>query len=428
MASSGESGFYIFWLVQLQSVFYQLSCSTEIMTLSLVLPLILLLLSTVGLFLSLWILIPAPNRSLLPLGVIASEVSPWLIGINGIIILLTVSLVSFGWLFCLILIGSFLGLGINTLPLIQFPRTNQQFATQMEKNLGQDYLQKVATGTHTLMRPSPLILIDVFRGITPQTVRIEREVQFASPDDTPLTLNTYRPLKVGKYPTVITIYGGAWRQGNPSNNESFSCYLASQGYSVIAIDYRHAPKYQFPAQLEDVQTALSYIQNHADILEVDPDRIAIMGRSAGGHLAMLAAYSLDIIPFRAVVNYYSPVNLTNGYYDLPFPDPIDVRAVLRNFLGGTPDELPELYHQASPRNYIRPNLPPSLLIYAGRDHVVKAKFGKKLETELQAQGNMAIFLEIPWAEHAFDAIFSGVSNQLALYYTERFLAWALRDS
>jgi acetyl esterase/lipase len=73
-------------------------------------------------------------------------------------------------------------------------------------------------------------------------------------------------------------------------------------------------------------------------------------------------------------------------------------------------------------------LPPSLLIYGGRDHVVQSKYGRALGLALREQGNQAVFIEIPWADHVFDAVFGGISNQLALYYTERFLGWALRSS
>lgn len=68
-----------------------------------------------------------------------------------------------------------------------------------------------------------------------------------------------------------------------------------------------------------------------------------------------------------------------------------------------------------------------MLIYGGRDHLVEAKYGASLYQRLRDAGNTVLFLEIPWAEHAFDAIYSGISNQLALYYTERFLAWALQN-
>ncbi|MEG4230868.1 hypothetical protein QUA40_01940 [Microcoleus sp. Pol11C3] len=82
-----------------------------------------------------------------------------------------------------------------------------------------------------------------------------------------------------------------------------------------------------------------------------------MGRSAGSHLASLYAYRSTTVLVRAVVNYYGPNDLLRGDYDAPFPDPLNVRAILRAFLGGTPDKLRELYHEASPINYVKPNLP-----------------------------------------------------------------------
>ncbi len=385
-----------------------------------------LLLSLVGFFLSLWIVIPAPNFTLLPLGVGAPEVSPWLIAINAIALLLTI-LIHNSWWSVLIIICSLLGLILSLLPLIQLPAVNRTFATEMATVLGTDHLQAVPQTLQTQMRPQPFAIADVFRGIPSPKVRIARGLIFASPDGVDLKLNIYRPLLSGKYPALIIIYGGAWREGSPDNYENYSSYMAAQGYSVIAIDYRHAPKYKFPAQLEDVEVALQYICDRSDDFEIDKQRMAIMGRSAGGHLATLAAYKQNAFPFRAVVSYSGAVDLTAGYYDPPVPNPIKTHTVLENFLGGTPKEFPELYQQASPNNYLRPNLPPSLLVYASRDHLVKVKFGRQLYNKLKSTDNRAVWLEIPWAEHAFDAVFSGVSNQLALYYTERFLAWALKS-
>lgn len=389
--------------------------------------LIPLLLSMLGFFLSLWIIVPAPTFSLLPFGVCAPEISPWLIIVNAIALLLTTT-VQKNWLSNLILICSLLGLILSFLPLFQFPATNKKFAAEMERVLGTDYLENIPQDLQASMRPQPLAIANVFRGIPSPEVRVERGIIFASPNNVNLKLNLYRPLVTGKHPALIIIYGGAWRQGSPDDYEQFSSYIAAQGYSVITIDYRHAPEYKFPKQLEDVKTALHYIGNRAAEFEVDPDRMAIMGRSAGGHLAKLVAYQPDTVSFRAVVSYYGPNNLTAGYYDPPVPNPIDTQAVLRDFIGGTPEQFPELYQQASPINYLRSNLPPSLLVYPGRDHLVQAKFGRRLYDKLKTTDNPAIFLEIPWAEHAFDAIFFGVSNQLALYYTERFLACNLKAS
>jgi acetyl esterase/lipase len=88
--------------------------------------------------------------------------------------------------------------------------------------------------------------------------------------------------------------------------------------------------------------------------------------------------------------------------------------------------VPAAYHDASPVTYALPRVPPTLLIYGARDHVVEARFGRELNDRLRENGATSVLLEIPWAEHAFDALPSGLSGQIALYYTERFFAWALR--
>ena len=381
--------------------------------------------SILGLFLSLWIVISAPTFFLLPLGVCAPELSPWLLVINAIALVL--AFVVKGWLSYFILVCSSIGLSLSLLPLLQLPATNRRFEQEMSRALGTDYLDNIPQDLQSQMRPKPFAIADVFRGIPSKEVRIDRGIVFASPDGVDLKLNTYRPLQAGKYPALIVIHGGAWRSGSPDGYEKFSCYMAARGYTVITIDYRHAPEYKFTQQLEDVKTALQYVRDRATDLEIDSDKMAIMGRSAGGHLATLAAYQ-NPIPWQAVISYYGPVDLVEGYYDLPEPDPIDIQDVLEDFLGGTPEERPKLYQQASPVNYIKPDLPPSLLVYSGRDRLVKAKFGRKLynKDRLRAR-NTAILLEIPWAEHAFDAVFFGVSNQLVLYYTERFLAFTLNN-
>lgn len=387
----------------------------------------ILLLSLSGLFLSLWIVVPAPTAFLLPLGVGAPEISPWLMGINAIALLGLGFSRTRGRLKRFILACSLLGLGLSLLPLAQFPATNRQIDAEMRARLGDDFLSSVPATTRQLLRPQPLVIADSFRGIALEEVRIDRGRVFARPDGTALTLNVYRPLSPGRYPTIVVIYGGAWQSGSPDNKANFSRYMAAQGYTVIAIGYRHAPQYHFPAQLDDVKTALDYIQTHAENLSVDLNHLAVLGRSAGAQLAAIAAYE-STVPIQAVVNYYGPVDLMAGYQDPPVPDPINTRAILRTFLGGPPDTAPDLYRQASPIHYVTSNLPPTLLVYAGRDHVVQAKYGRQLYAQLQAAGNQAVWLEIPWADHAFDTIFNGLSNQLALYHTERFLAWALKST
>ncbi|MDZ8085750.1 MAG: alpha/beta hydrolase [Nostoc sp. DedQUE12b] len=383
-----------------------------------------LLLSFASLFLSAWIILSAPNMFLLTLAVGAPEVSPWLFLLNLLFLLLSLFYIRRRQLQRLVCIFSLIGLLICGWVLVNIPPTQMQMAKAMKQGLGVNYLEQIPVQVRAKMQTHPFNLVNFFWGIPLGKTRHQKDILFASPGGVPLKMEVYQPPEVGKYPAVVVIYGGAWQYGNTHANSEFNQYIANHGYTVFAIDYRHAPQYQFPSQLDDVRTALNFIRKHATEYEADSERMVLLGRSAGAHLAMLAAYQPDAPPIRAVVNYYGPVNLTEGYKTPPNPDPINSRAVLKAFLGGSLEELPNRYEIASPINYLTHPLPPTLLIYGSRDHLVQARFGRQMYERLH-DGNTAVFLEIPWAEHAFDAVFNGVSNQLALYYTERFLAWAL---
>ncbi|MEP7344323.1 MAG: alpha/beta hydrolase, partial [Gemmatimonadaceae bacterium] len=199
----------------------------------------------------------------------------------------------------------------------------------------------------------------------------------------------------------------------------------AHGYVVFAIDYRHAPRSRWPAQLEDVRTALTWIRDHAGSYDADTARVAVIGRSAGAHLAMLAGYETGPLPIRAVISYYGPVDLVDAYLHPPRPDPLRIREVQDTLFGGTLDQMRERYRGASPIDFATRPLPATLLVYAGRDHIVERRYGARMYESLMKAGTKAVYLEIPWADHAFDEVFNGPSNQLALYHTERFLAWTL---
>ncbi len=384
-----------------------------------------LLLSAVGLFLSAWIVLPAPTMLLLILAVGAPEVSPWLFGLNAIALFFSWLCIRRPHLQRLACIASLTGLLICASLLANIPPTQMQMASAMTQGLGADYLEKIPASLRAKMRSHPFSLTDSLLGIHLLKTRHQTNIRFATPAGIELSMEVYQPPEVGKYPAVVVIYGGAWQRGSPAANPEFNQYMASRGYTVFAIDYRHAPQHRFPTQLEDVRAALNFIRTHAVEYEADSEQMVLLGRSSGAHLAMLAAYQPDAPLIRAVVSYYGPVNLTEGYNNPPRPDPINTRKVLEAFLGGSPQELPNQYQIASPINYVTRPLPPTLLVYGSRDHLVQAKYGRQMYQALQTSGNTAVFLEIPWAEHAFDQVFNGVSNQLALYYTERFIAWAL---
>jgi acetyl esterase/lipase len=383
-----------------------------------------LALSGLGLFLSSWIVIPAPTFSLLPLAVGAPEISPLLLLGNVFLLGFALlqrqrKLIRFITISC-----SIIAIVLSSIPLIQLPTTLQQADSRMQTALGANYLTQIAPVQIAQMRARPVVITDFITGLPTSTVQRHHQV-FSPGNGTNLELEIYRLNSTGLHPAIITIYGGAWQRGEPNQHALFNSYMAAQGYTVVAIDYRHAPRYRFPIQIQDVQAALQWINQNAARYNIDTTRMALVGWSAGAHLALLAAYQTDTIPVRAVVNYYGPTNLTAGYYDPPFPDPIDTKAVLEAFLGGSPAQFPQRYESASPIRYVKPGLPPTLLIYGSRDHVVKPIFGQQLYDQLQTTDNTAVLIALPWAEHAFDAIFQGLSNQIALYHTERFLAWVL---
>lgn len=395
-------------------------------------------LAAIALFLSLWIVVPAPTFFLLPLGVGAPEVSPFLLLGQGMVLALVLGGAKAGkrrrsrsFVWFLTLGFSATGLVLSSLPLLQLPATVRRAEAQMQKALGANYSSQIPAQVRPLLRSRPFVLEDLVWGLPEPAIAPQRQT-VSTPDGATLALDIYQPPEAltqqPLHPAIITIYGGAWQRGEPAATARFSLYMAAQGYTVVAIDYRHAPEFRFPTQLEDVQTALKWVGDRAPNYDIDPSRVALVGWSAGAHLAMLAAYEPEGFPIQAVVNYYGPVNLSAGYYDPPVPDPIDTRAVLESFLGGSPEQFPALYQQASPIFSVGPGLPPTLLIYGQRDHVVKPSYGQQLYEQLKASGNVAAWIAIPWAEHAFDAVFRGPSNQIALYYTERFLAWALRPN
>ncbi|CAA9342354.1 MAG: hypothetical protein AVDCRST_MAG40-2459 [uncultured Gemmatimonadaceae bacterium] len=177
-----------------------------------------------------------------------------------------------------------------------------------------------------------------------------------------------------------------------------------------------------------MRAALAFVRANARALRADAERLALVGASAGAQLALLAAYEPGAAPVRAVINYYGPSDLAEGYRDVPRPNPYRVRRVLADLLGGSPDQLPERYAAASPVRHARGGAPPTLHLYGGRDHIVKPRFGRELHARLRAVGATSVYLELPWSEHGFNALLSGVGGQLSLYYSERFLAWALADS
>jgi len=369
------------------------------------------------LFLALWIIIPAPTYFLLTFGVGGPEVSAWIVVASLVGGALVVRDVPHSLLAKIVVAACLVSFVLSVSIFARLPATIRRF----------DNATRAVSATPTSpLRQRPLVVRDLFLGIPRVASTATLGIPFAKPDGVPLTLDVHRPTRPGHFPIVVQIYGGAWQRGDPSSHANFASWLASSGYVVFAIDYRHAPKWRWPTLLDDVDSALTWIAAHGAEYGGDTSRVVILGRSAGAHLALLAAYRSSALRPRAVVSYYGPADLVDAYRNPPRPDPLRVRELEEALIGGTPDQMPERYAEASPITYATKPLPPTLLIYGRRDHSVEAKYGARLGDRLAATGTQVAYLEIPWAEHAFDEVFNGVSSQVALFYTERFLAWAVR--
>ena len=338
---------------------------------------IILALAVLALLASLCFLTPAPSRFLLNFTVAIPELAPWVAVLDLVAIVLAAAFER------KLLAPAAICFGISAWPVVQARRLDPTLTLA------------------TLFRP-----IDQ-GGIRPVQLSLNI-LYYAAAGDTPR-------------PAIVAIYGGAWQRGEPSDDAAQNRYLAAHGYSVFAIDYRHAPAAHFPSPLEDVRAAIRFIAEHAAEYNVDPAKIVLCGHSSGGQLALLAAYQPGDTPIRGVVSFYGPTNLKRGYDELPATDPIDIREALTSYIGGTPAEKPTGFREASPVTWAGARVPATLLLQGLKDHVVKADFPRELYERLVASGNDAELVELPWAEHAFDAVFSGIGNRIALHRMMEFL-------
>jgi acetyl esterase/lipase len=378
---------------------------------------VVLLVSALQLFVAVWIVIPVPDRRLLPFGVGAPEISPVLLAGSILLAVVAATGARRRGVARLALVFTLISASVSLLPILQIPFTLARL------NAAMGSIPLIQRGD---MRSRPIDLSELFRPADPGEARVTRGVEFARPDGVPLKLDIYRARRSGRFPVLLQIYGGAWQTGYPSDFDWFARYFASRDYLVVSIDYRHAPAWRWPEQLEDVRSGFRWVAEQAPAYGGDPTRVVLVGRSSGAHLALRMAYQEAPSAIKAVVNFYGPTDLADGWRHPPRPDPLNVRRVLETFIGGTPNQMPERYRHASPITYASGRVPPTLHIYGSRDHIVEARFGRQIDQALKKSGNTSVLLEFPWAEHAFDVVPNGLAGQISLYYAERFIAWAVR--
>ncbi|HET7535644.1 MAG TPA: alpha/beta hydrolase [Candidatus Didemnitutus sp.] len=250
---------------------------------------------------------------------------------------------------------------------------------------------------------------------------------FASVDGEELKLDFYPPTNPAgrSMPCVVIIHGGGWDQGTREQIPEWNHRLAARGYAVAAIDYRLAPKWHWPAPREDVLGAITWLKAHAMELGVDPHKLVLLGRSAGGQIATAAGYGADDPDIAGVIAFYAPHDMRFAWSVSRDDDALGSLRLMRQYFGVPLDakkiETVRLYQSGSGQWLAKKSSPRTLLIHGVPDTLVWHRHSVRLSGHLSHLGVKHHFLSLPWATHAFDFNADGPGGQLADYAMREFL-------
>jgi acetyl esterase/lipase len=254
----------------------------------------------------------------------------------------------------------------------------------------------------------------------PQMI-IKKDVIYSEIAGEKLAFDMATPKGTGPFPCIIGLHGGARKGGSRRDlsrpvawadfgigDKSFIESMAGDGFVAVSVSYRLAPQHKFPAQIIDVKTAIRYLRAHAKELMIDPERIGIVGFSAGGHLAALVGTTdksagFDEGPFaeqssrvKCVVDLFGPADLTL-YTETPGIE----KAFMHPLLGASFSEKPELYKKASPVEYVSKDDPPFLMIHGTADVIVPYVHSIRLAKKLEENGVKNELVPMPRKGHGW---------------------------
>lgn len=254
-------------------------------------------------------------------------------------------------------------------------------------------------------------------------------------DGAALSLDVYLPTKRPAAPAraVLVAHGGFWSSGARGEAPLASRHLADLGFTVFDVEFRLKPQPNWQSAIGDLKCAIGWVKRHASTPDwnVDPTRLVLLGRSSGGHLALMAAYAAadPALPpscdagdtsVDAVVALYAPTDLIWGYEHPSNLRAADSRARQRAFLGGPPETEGDRYRALSPVLRVTPAAPRTLLAHGGRDQFLSHAHMDLLAARLAVAGVPHQALFIPYAQHAFD-FGGGFSDQIFEATLLRFL-------
>lgn len=262
-----------------------------------------------------------------------------------------------------------------------------------------------------------------FNAVSAAEPTFHRDIEYGHAGGEKLLLDVSVPAGEGPFPIAILVHGGGWSSGDKALVDGgagigiwFNA-LTEARYVWFSINYRLAPKHRWPACLEDVLTAIRWVKANAATYQGDPERIALFGHSAGGHLACLAATVPDDSARVQAVVGFAPV--TNHEQELPTRGGVSpsLQALLNRPQAVTPESL-GLLRAISPINHVRPGLPPFLLVHGDADKTVPIQQSYDFQAKLQANGVECELQVLPGAPHRLSEW-----EKVAPGYTARYIAW-----
>lgn len=217
------------------------------------------------------------------------------------------------------------------------------------------------------------------------------DIPFAEHDGTRLVGDLYAPKGLDKAPVLLGVHGGGWQIGDRKFYTHWGSYLARNGYAVFAIEYRLMTpgSKTYPGAVYDVKAAVQYVRAKAGELGVDPDRIALMGDSAGAHLSALVAlagaepafsaqyrddpHSSVSHAVKAVVGVYGVYDMLGQWEHDQIARPRD--QITEKFLGASPMTSRKVFFESSPTSYatVDKNATRFLLVYGTNDDIVDSE-------------------------------------------------------
>ena len=251
---------------------------------------------------------------------------------------------------------------------------------------------------------------------------VQTDIEYGTAAGVSLKLDAFVPDGPGPFPAVILVHGGGWTAGDKSGGPRKGYMapmhdpLSAGGFAWFSINYRLAPQFPHPAQVEDVEAAIRWVKAHAAEYRVDPRRIALSGESAGGHLVALAVVRATdatrvaaVVPFYGVFDFAAEAKRREGL--IPSFNKLFGRDTLD-------DTMKKMMHDASPINFVKAGLPPFLLVHGTADQSVAYQQSVDMLARLRAAGVPSELITIKDGPHGMLPW-----PPLAPDFTDRVVAW-----